>query len=81
LWVAADAVGIELVSAPRFPVNREINRKFCRFRPSAAAVDEQIQQLARKFPMQANREFQMLIKEWAAQVHKEQAFSARDHFG
>jgi|GraSoiStandDraft_17_1057272.scaffolds.fasta_scaffold303952_2 hypothetical protein len=35
-WLADDAVHCEPVSAPKFPANREINREFCRIRPSMA---------------------------------------------
>ena len=34
--MADDAVSCELVSAPKFPANREINREFRKFRASAA---------------------------------------------
>jgi hypothetical protein len=34
-WLADDAVQIGPVSNPEFPDNREINREFCRFRPTS----------------------------------------------
>jgi hypothetical protein len=34
--MVADAVAVELVSASKFPANREIYREFCRIRPSGA---------------------------------------------
>ena len=37
-WVVARAVTCEPVSTPKFPVNREKNREFCRIRPLSAIV-------------------------------------------
>ena len=36
--LAADAVGFEPVSTPKFPANREINREFRRIRPLGAIL-------------------------------------------
>jgi hypothetical protein len=58
--LADDAVQIGPVSRPEFPANREINREFCGFWPSAAIfASDQVanSMLAAKFPTQQNREF------------------------
>jgi hypothetical protein len=66
-WLADVAVSCEPVSASEFPANREINREFCRIRPSIAifASDQRADSmsLTAEFPMKRNREFSNAYQE------------------
>jgi hypothetical protein len=47
--VVADAVAVESVSTPKFPANREINRKFCRIDPLCEILNADTRAISKAF--------------------------------